>query len=80
MQKVAHAQVTPNFACGVPKPPIPDGLPLGSTLTSGPSMNVNDSTGVFSGTPLNVGSTKFTVQVEDSLGHTAQKTLTLVVQ
>jgi hypothetical protein len=78
--KTAGGPVPPNFACGVPHPPATDGLPSGNLLTNQPPFTLGDSSGILSGTPNAVGTTKFTVQVEDSLGHIAQKTLTLAVQ
>jgi hypothetical protein len=80
MQKVAQAAVTPNFACTVPRIAVSDGLPNGTQVTSQPPFTVVDSTGVFKGTSNTPGTYKFTVQVEDSLGHIAQKTLSLTVQ
>jgi hypothetical protein len=78
--KVPGGAPTPNFACKIPTLPISNGLPAGTLQASSPSLNLIDSTGVIIGTPLAAGSSTFTVQVEDSLGRTANKTFTLTVQ
>jgi hypothetical protein len=77
--KVAGGAPTPNFACGIPTPPVPGILPIGTTQTSSTSLNLKDSTGVISGTPAQSGSSAFTVQVEDSARTIAQKDFTLNV-
>jgi hypothetical protein len=77
---VSGGNPTPNFACGIPSPPVLNGLPPGTVLTSAPPMTIVDSTGVIKGTPSTVGSSTFTVQAEDSIGHIAQRSFTLVVQ
>jgi hypothetical protein len=78
--KVAGGSPIPNFACGVPKPPISDGLPGGVLRSSAPPMTLVDTTGVINGTPNVPGTYNFTVQVKDSLGRTATKMFTLTVQ
>jgi hypothetical protein len=78
--KVAGGAPTPNFACSVPNLPITNGLPAGTLQTTSPSLNLHSDTGVIDGTPLTIGNSVFVVQVEDSVGHIAQRSLSLTVQ
>ncbi len=77
--KVSGGAPTPNFACGIPPVPVSNTLPLGTKLTSGPSLDLNASTGILSGTPVQSGTSAFTIQVEDSVGTIAQAPFTLAV-
>lgn len=70
--KVAGGTPTPNFACKIPTLQLAGDLPAGVPLTSSPSLNLRDSTGVISGTPASSGTTVSTIQVEDSVGTIAQ--------
>jgi hypothetical protein len=78
--KTAGGAPAPNFACTVPNLPVTNGLPPGTLQTTSPSMNLHSDTGVIDGTPLTIGNSVFVVQVEDSVGHIAQRTLALTVQ
>lgn len=78
--KTAGTTPAPNFACTVPNLPVTNGLPAGTLQTTSPSMNLHSDTGVIDGTPLTIGNSVFVVQVEDSVGHIAQRTLSLTVQ
>jgi len=78
--KVSGGAPAPNFACSVPNLPITNGLPAGTLQTTSPQMNLHSDTGVIDGTPLTIGNSVFVVQVEDSVGHIAQRSLSLTVQ
>lgn len=65
--KVAGGPPTPNFACGIPTPPI-QGLPPGILSTSSSAMTIGDTTGTISGTPNVPGTYPFIAQEEDGTG------------
>ncbi len=77
--EVAGGAPTPNFACGIPNLPQSGILPTGTVLTSGPSLNLVDSTGAIVGTPNTSGTSSVNIQVEDSVGTVAQQQLNITV-
>jgi hypothetical protein len=75
---VAGGAPTPNFACKIPSLPTPPNLPPGVTSPNSTELNLDDKTGVIGGTPSATGTYTFNVQVEDSTGAFAQKSMTVV--
>ncbi len=62
---------TPPYTWAITTGVLPDGLPVGLSLTP--------ATGVISGTPTGIGAPDFTVQVTDSVNATASKMLSIVL-